>query len=375
MIYDAIVVGLGAAGAATACELAQRGQAVLGLERHTAPNCHASHHGDSRIIRKAYAEHPSYVPLLEASYDGWRRLERESGRQLLYITGSVHGGGPQSEEFTGALQACVEHGLAHEVLEADTLRARFPAFHPEAGHRFVHQPDGGFVASEDAIESLISIARAAGADLRERTPVVDWRAGEGCVEVETPSGTFKARGLVLAAGAWIDRLVPELSRRVWIERQVVGWFDTAAAGPFALGHLPVFTLDTSAGPVFGFPEWRRPGFKIGIHHHLGERVDPDEYATAMNNRDEAALRRALALVFPAANNRLLSASTGVYTVIDDEFFILDLHPAHRNVVIASPCSGHGFKFSPVIGQILSDLVMHGDTVWDIGQHRLARFAA
>lgn len=372
-MFDVIVVGLGAAGAATLHELAKRGARAMGIDRFTAPNDRASHHGESRIIRMAYAEHPSYVPLLGGAYTGWQALEQEAGIRLLHVTGSVHGGLPNGEEFTGAVKAAREHGLDYEILDARALEARFPAFQLPDNYRFVYQPQGGFIASEAAIGAYIAGAKARGSVVLENAPVDSWSSVDNHFVVDTSAGQFRAHSLVLAAGAWLPRLVPELAPSLWIERQPVGWFDTQSSRHFAFGHFPVFTIDTELGQIFGFPEWQRPGFKIGIHHHLHEEVDPDDFERQMNARDEEILRSHVRFAFPSADGPLLNSSAGVYTMTPDEFFLFDLHPRYRRVALASPCSGHGFKFSPVIGQIMADLVLTGVTDWDISQHRLSRF--
>jgi sarcosine oxidase len=370
-VYDTIVVGLGMAGASTLRELAKRGHKVLGLERWTSPNSKASHHGDNRIFRIAYAEHPSYVPMLRSAQQGWLDAEAELGTQLLHVTGSIHGGPADSAEFQGALKACTKHALAHEVLDSADLRRRFSGYRLPDDHRVVFQPDGGFVCAEASVRGFVDLARRAGADVREHEPVLDWQAVGGAIRVTTPQGEYHAARLVLTAGAWMPTLCPTLRPHLTVTRQVVAWLQTSDDS-FLPERFPVFTLDTAFGPMFGFPAWGRPGLKIGRHGHRHERVLPDEVQLQVDGADEAVIRAAVRGIFPAADGPMLSSAVGLYTSTRDEFFVLDQHPEHPQVVLASPCSGHGFKFMPVIGKILSDLAEGATPEFDIRRHRLRR---
>jgi sarcosine oxidase len=373
--FDVIVVGLGMAGAATLDALARRGVRALGLERFSAPNDQASHHGDNRIFRLAYAEDASYVPLLQAALAGWRDAEARSGRALLHTTGSVHGGAEASVEFRGALGACREHGIAHEVLDAAELNRRYPGYRLPAEHRVVFQPDGGFVAAEASIETFLELAKSRGATVKEKVAVRSWQVQAGLARVKTDDGQYVADRLVLAAGAWMPDLVPLLREHLRITRQVVAWFQPQEPALFAPGRFPVFTLDTAAGPVFGFPQWQRPGMKIGRHGHRNEETSPGDVRRGLDETDRQVLQAAVSVSFPDAAGAMLSHGVGVYSNTRDEFFILDHHPEHSEVVLASACSGHGFKFMPVIGRVLSDMALDGCSPMDasLAPHRLDRF--
>ena len=372
--YDVIVVGVGGMGSAAAFHLAARGLRVLALERHALGHAFGSSHGLSRIIRLAYFEHPAYVPLLRRAFALWRELEHGLDEPLLHVTGSLDVGREESGVFDGSLRSCREHGLSHETLDAKALCARFPGWQPTPDMMAVYQPDGGFLTPERCIATHVVRATALGATIREHEPVLEWKAGGGMVSVRTDRTTYDAGQLVIAAGPWMGALVPELRTRLVPERQVVGWFDIAERSRFAPDTFPVFVLDADEGRYYGFPEYGVPGFKIGRYHHRHEVVDPDTIDRDCHPADEAALRDAVSRYFPAADGVMLSSSTCMFTNTPDEHFIIDRAPSAPEVLLVSPCSGHGFKFCSVIGEICADLVTRGATSHDISLFGLSRFA-
>jgi sarcosine oxidase len=374
---DVIVVGAGAMGSAAAMHCAARGLRVVALERHAVGHAFGSSHGLTRIIRLAYFEDPSYVPLLRRAFALWRALEEDLPAPLLHVTGGLDVGPAGSRVFEGALASCREYALPHEVLDASALAARFPGWRPDEAMQAVHQPDAGFLESERCIAAQVARARALGAEVREHVRVTSWQVADGVVRVVTDGGSFEAPRLVLAAGAWMPSLAPSLAPRLAVERQVLGWFDIepASATHFAPAAFPVFIVEQEGAQYYGFPQHGVPGFKIGRYHHLGERVDPDTVDRTVHPYDEAALRDAVSRWFPAANGPLLRSATCLFTNTADEHFIIDVHPAHPEVLLLSPCSGHGFKFASVIGEIAADLVASGTTAHDIGRFRLASRAA
>ncbi|HEX9799928.1 MAG TPA: N-methyl-L-tryptophan oxidase [Thermoanaerobaculia bacterium] len=375
MVSDVIVVGLGAMGSAAAAHLAARGQRVLALERFELGHERGSSHGLTRIIRLAYFEHPSYVPLVRRAFELWRELESAAGERLLHVTGALDVGPEGSEVFAGSLAACRQHALSHEVLDAAALARRVPAWRPAPDARAILQPDGGFLAAERAVAAHAARAAAAGAELRCGERVREWAATSHGVRVVTERAAYEAEQLVLAAGAWLPALVPSLAPLLVPERQVLGWFAVADRAPFAPERFPVFVLDAEEGRFYGFPEHAAPGLKIGKYHHLGERVDPETMERVCRDDDERALRGAVARYFPAADGALLDAKPCLFTNTPDEHFVIDRHPDAPQVLLVSPCSGHGFKFAPVVGEIVADLVERGETAHDIARFRLARFAA
>lgn len=377
MVHDVIIVGLGGMGSAAAWQLARRGQRVLGLERFDIPNAMGSSHGVTRIIRLPYYEDPAYVPLLRRAYALWREAEAATSERLLFITGSIDGGHEDAEVFQGALNSARLHGLPHEVLTGDQVNARFPGFRLPSGMRAVFQPEGGFIASEHAITAHCRLAQAEGADLRARERVLGWEArpgGEG-VRVTTDKGQYEAGRLVLTAGAWMADLAPLLAGRAVAERQVLAWLQPHDPALFQPDRFPVFNLAVEEGRYYGLPIHEVPGFKFGRYHHRAETGPAETMRREVDAEDEGLLRRFAQRYFPAGSGATMALRACLFTNTPDEHFILDHHPEFPQVTLASPCSGHGYKFCSVIGEILADLATgDGATRHEIGFLRLGRAA-
>jgi len=375
MSYDVIVVGVGGMGSATAFQLARRGQRVLGLERFDIPHSMGSSHGISRIIRLPYYEHSDYVPLLKRAFVLWREIETLSGQELLVITGSIDAGREDGELFGGALASARLHELPHEVLTGAEVNARYPGYNLPSTLRAVFQPQGGLLASERAIVAHVNAAMSFGAEIHARERVLGWDAhpgGEGVV-VTTDRGRYEAERLILTAGAWIGELASIVRRLAIAERQVLAWLHPKRPEWFTRERFPVFNIDVEEGRYYGFPIYEVPGFKFGRYHHRGENCAPDLLRREADQADEALLRQFADRYFPQGNGPTMALRACMFTNTPDEHFIIDHHPAHKQVVVASPCSGHGYKFCSVIGEILADLATgDGSTEHDIGFLRLAR---
>ena len=370
--YDIVVCGLGAMGSAALYTLARRGVRVLGIERFAPGHDQGSSHGATRIIRLAYWEHPSYVPLLRRAYELWREFEAAAGQQLLHITGVAEIGPPDGVLVRGTLAAAQLHGLPHEVLSARELMRQLPAFRLPDDFVAVLQPDGGFLAAEPSIHALGALAQAAGAELRSGETVRAIEPRAGGVRVVTGAGEVETGAVIVAAGPWTKSLLSDLPAPLKVTRQVMGWFAPHEPALFAPGQFPVFLIESVHGIHYGFPSFGG-GVKIARHHHRDEVVEPDGYDRTVSAEDEALIRRALAEFLPAANGKLLDAKTCLYTMTPDGDFLIDHLPGAPQVIVASPCSGHGFKFAPVIGEILADLATHGATRHDIARFSLSRF--
>ncbi|HYM71246.1 MAG TPA: N-methyl-L-tryptophan oxidase [bacterium] len=371
--YDAIVIGVGAMGSATVYELTRRGQRVLGLERFDVPHDRGSSHGVNRIIRLAYWEHPSYVPLLRRAYELWRELEHISGERLLIITGGIDAGPEESPTVKGSLLSCALHHLPHELLDAASLHARFPGYCLAPDMVAVYQSDGGFVMSERAIVAYVNAALEGGADVHAREQVLGWEPDGKGVRVRTVHGTYTARRLVLTAGPWAGKLAPSLADLAVPERQVLIWTQPLAPDRFRLGAFPVFNMEAPEGRFYGFPVYSVPGFKIGKYHHRGESADADQVDREIHPEDEAVLREGIRRYFPDADGPTMALKTCLFTNSPDEHFILDVHPEFPQVSIAAGFSGHGFKFASVVGEIMADLSTEERSDFDLGLFRLARF--
>jgi len=368
--YDAIVVGVGGMGSAALYHLARRGKRVLGIERFDIPHEHGSSHGLTRIIRQAYFEHPSYVPLVRRAYELWRELEAEAGEQLLYVTGAVEGG---PRIFEGVVRSSIEHALPFEELDGAEVSRRFPAYRLPPDLPVVYQRDGGFVLPERCIEAHVAGALARGAEVRTGERVLEWSAERDGIRVRTERGEVEGERLVLTAGAYsqeVARLAPGM---VVAQRQVLGWLEPSRPELFAPERFPVFNLALEEGHVYGFPAHGVPGFKIGYYDYEGAKGDPESIPREPRPADEVPLRRFAERYFPDGAGPVLDLKTCLFELSPDEHFLIDRHPETELAVVGAGFSGHGFKFCSVVGEILADLTLEGETLHDIGFLRLSRF--
>jgi sarcosine oxidase len=373
--FEAIVVGLGAHGSAAAAELGRRGLRVLGLERFGRGEGRGSSGGWSRMIRLSHYEHPWLVPLAEAAWDGWRALERETGLAILTQTGGLYAGPPGSPIVAGATEGAAGHGLDHEVLDAGEIHARWPIFEPADDLVGILEARAGALRADRGNAGHLAVAERAGATLRYDARLVDWRpASGGGFEVELADGTKAgADRLILTAGPWIGDLVPDLGLPLEVEREVPMWFrppiDPAESGA---DRLPVWVMGDGDTTFYGIPHDQTLGLKVSIHH-WGARVDPEAVDRAVGERDVERVRAFLRRRMPAADGPLVHAEVCLYTNTPDQTFVIDRHPAAAGMAFASACSGHGYKFAPVVGRILADLVTEGVTSWPVERFRVGRF--
>jgi sarcosine oxidase len=373
--FDAIVVGLGAHGSATAASFTRRGLRVLGLERFGRGEAFGSSGGRSRIIRVAHYEDPIYAPLARASWDRWLDLEAETGAAILTRTGGLYAGPPGSALVRGAIAAAQVHGVGHEIVGSAEIRRRWPAFTPAADAVGVVEDQAGILDAERANAAHLLVAERGGAELRFGARVIDWRpSAGGGLEVETDDGTLAgADQLVLTAGPWVGDLVPDLQLPLAVERQPVCWFEpTVPVADVGVGRLPIWLMATDDGTFYGFPHDPELGLKVS-HHHSDVIVDPEVVDREVRPADVERIRAFIRDRMPAAGGPLTTSRICLYTNTPDDRFVIDLHPAAAGVAVASACSGHGFKFAPVIGEILADLATDGHTDWPIEAFRSDRF--
>ena len=374
--FDAVVVGLGTHGSATAAELARRGLHVLGLDRFERGVAMGSGGGWSRMIRLAHYERPWLVPLAAESWDAWRALEAETGAAILTETGGLYGGPPRSAIVAGALESAGGHDLDFEVLDADEIHARWPIFRFAPDTVAVLEAKAGALRADRAIEAHLGVAERNGAALRFGRGVVDWRpAAGGGFEVEDAGGVVVGgEHLVLTAGPWIGGLVPDLRLPLTIERERPMWWEPPI-DPAGVGadRLPVWVVEDDDTAFYGIAHDPDLGLKVSIHH-WAEFVDPDRIDRVVGPADVERVRAFLRRRMPAADGDLRHAEVCLYTNTPDEVFVIDRHPAAAGVAFASACSGTGFKFAPVIGSILADLVLDGISRHPIERFRADRFA-
>ena len=370
--FDVAVIGLGAMGAHAVEQLAARGVSVIGIERFGPLHDRGSSHGDSRLIRLGYFEDPAYVPLLRRAYANWRGLETRSREAMLTITGVLQIGRPDSKIVSGVLAACRLHGITYELLDAEAVRRRYPAFAMNEGDVAVIEPEGGFLRPELAITAALKLAGANGAVLHFNERVTAIGADDGGVTLVSDAGQYRAKKVIVAAGSYVAGLLPGLAGFAVPIKQVVGWYPAREALATALGRMPGFLVDEGeAGSWFGFPDLGE-GVKTGKHGHFFEPIDPEQDNPAVNAADRAVNDAFMARRLPGVVPTGTRFITCRYTMLPGEDFLIDRLPGEANIIVASPCSGHGFKFASVVGEILADLALDGGTALPI---ELFSFAA
>jgi sarcosine oxidase len=372
--YDVIVLGLGGMGAAAAAELARRGRRVLGLERFSFAHDRGSSHGQTRIIRTAYFEHPDYVPLVRRAFSGWYALEQRQGAPLLTECDLVTIARPDSELRAGVLASAEQHGLPIEHLSPSELRRRFPAFTFDDSFLGVVEGSAGFLRVEDCLHTLLREAGALGAELHAEEPALSWGASDKAVAVHTARGEYRAAALVITAGPWARQLLGRWGKSLSLMRQVMLWFAPPDPAPFRRDVFPIFLVDVPGGPFYGLPAIDPAGMKVARHYGAPTVTSPDEVSREVTDEDEQAVRAFLRKHIPGADGPRARGSVCIYTLTPDHHFLIDHHPEHAHVALAAGFSGHGFKFAPVVGEILADLVEKGETDLPAGMFRLGRLA-
>ena len=370
--FDVIVIGAGGMGSAAAFELARRGRRVLALEQFPLVHDRGSSHGHTRIIRRAYFEHPAYVPLVRRAYERWYDLEQRTGRHLLTECDCLCVGPPAGEVVNGVLASAREHALAVERLGPADLRARYPQLRFDDGYVGVLEHGAGFLYVEDCVRAHLEAARTLGAVIQADEPVTAWASDGRSVSVTTAKGEYRAAGLVLTAGPWAGRLLSGRGTALRVMRQTILWFGTADEAAFRRDVFPIFLAEVPGGPFYGLPALDGRGLKVARHYGAPELSAPEEVERAVRPADEVPVRQFLREHIPAADGPLRAGQTCIYTLTPDRHFLIDCHPDHPNVVVAAGFSGHGFKFASVVGEILADLVEAGTTRWPIDMFSFAR---
>ena len=360
--FDVAVIGLGAMGSAALSFLAARGVKTIGIDAYYPAHTLSSSHGDSRLIRLGYFEDPSYVPLLQRAYRNWRALETRLRADILTITGVLQIGAEDSKIVAGTRASCKMHELAHEVLDKAEMARRFPAFQLDEEEIAVLDPQGGYLRPEAAVMGYLKLAAQDGAVLHFGERVTAIETSDRGVKIRSANAQYRATKVVVATGSWIAELVPQLQAHAVPIRQVVAWYQPRDGFSTEPQRMPCFLRDErEEGSYFGFPAIGVDGVKVGRHAHFREPIDPNQPNPSVNNADTALLDGFIAKRLPAAAGLRANAVTCRYTMLPSEDFLLDLAPGNPNVVVASPCSGHGFKFTSVVGEVLADLALEGGT--------------
>lgn len=362
---DVAIVGLGAMGSAAAWQLAARGRRVMGFDRFHPPHANGSSHGRSRIIREAYFESPFYVPMVRRAWELWSQLEERSGRRLYRPTGGLTIGPPQGKLVSGFIESAEAHSVGFERLSAEEVGERFPVFRPDRHMVAVLESRAGVLLPEDCISVMLDLARQAGCALYFDEPIEQWTpAGDGFV-LRTRHGEYRADQVVFSAGAWMATELPGIPLPLTVARQAMFW--VSSRGPrerFFPDSFPVWLWETRRGPVFyGFPDLG-DGPKIA-RHHGGRATTADTVSREVQAEESNEVLAFLRGAIPALAGAVTDTRICLYTNTPDEHFIIDRHPRHPGAWIVSPCSGHGFKFAPAIGEAVADLVTGKSPRYDL----------
>jgi monomeric sarcosine oxidase len=372
--YDVIVLGTGGIGSAALYQLARRGVRAIGVDRFHPPHDRGSSHGQTRVIRQAYFEHPSYVPLLLDSYRRWHELEQTTGRHLYDEIGLVEIGPPDGIVVPGVLRAASEHGLEVEQLTAAEVTESWSGLQVPSLLAAVFERRAGYLLVEDCVRAHLAAAQAAGAELLTDTPVRNWSATDCDVRVQTDRGELQAGRLIVTAGAWATTLLHGLSVQLEVRRKSLFWFHAESPEYEVASGLPVFLFELPAGVFYGFPKLDEQGVKVAEHSGGCVVNDPLDLDRSVDMIEQQRVTDFLTAHLPNVSHRVVEHAVCLYTMSPDEHFIVDRHPVHANVTFAAGLSGHGFKFAPVLGAALADLSLAGTTNLPVEFLSLSRFA-
>lgn len=370
MKVDIGIIGLGAMGSAAAWSLSLRGATVLGVDRHPLGHALGSSHGKTRIIRSVYSEGNIYDALVDEAYAGWDRLEREFGQAFYRKTGGLDISVKADGIFQEALAAAKASGKPFEVLEGQAIEQRVPALDLNGRGRAVYNADAGLLDSDEASAWMRADAIRRGADLRGETPVAGWqRVSDGFI-LKAGDEEITCRKLIIAAGAWCGALVPALQPVLVPERQVIAWYRADGA---SYDRLPIFQLETdTAERFYVFPPHRGQGLKAGLYNHRRERGAVHIAPRGVDEDDLALLAAGLSDCLPGVDQTPLETAECRFTLAPGDRFIMGCMPDDKDLVLLSPCSGHGYKFVPAIGEIAADLALEKDPAVDLAPFSVER---
>lgn len=370
--YDCIVLGMGGFGSGALYHLARRGARVLAIEQFQPAHGRGSSHGETRIIRQAYFEHPDYVPLLRRSYDLWRELESETGRRLMHLCGLMLAGPPDGEAISGAKLAAKLHELEIESVSAVSAAERFPGFRVPEGSEVVFEDNAGYLEVENCVRAHLERAEAQGAALRTGEAVREWSSDGKTVRVRTDRGEYEAARLIVTAGAWASRLLADLNVPLTVLRKPVFWHAVTGPEYDVAGGAPAFYFEMPSGAFYGFPSLDGATVKLAEHTGGEPVADPDQLDRSTSERDSDSVRDFIEQTTPALDPRPQRSSVCMYTMSPDGHFLVDRHPQHANVVFGAGFSGHGFKFTSVLGEALAELALEGATTLPVEFLRIDR---
>lgn len=355
--YDAIVLGTGGVGSAALYHLARQGVRALGIDRFPGGHDRGSSHGQTRIIRLAYFEHPDYVPLLRRAYQLWEELQALAGQSLYVETGLLEVGPPNGVVIPGVIASARQHQLAVEHLTPQDVASRFPGFKAPEGYQSLFESRAGYLRVEDCVLAHLRLAKQLGADICIGPTVKCWSVRKGVVHIETDEGNYETPRLIVTAGAWSPVLLPHLEKHFEIRRKHLHWFATRSNVYHADRGAPCFFYETPNGHFYGFAQIDDRGVKVAEHSGGTPIVDPLNDDRGIDPQDQSRVRSFLKDWLPEVSDQATGHATCFYTMSSDENFIIDRHPEYSQVVFAAGLSGHGFKFASVLGETLTELTL------------------
>ena len=374
MNYDVMIIGAGSMGMAAGYYLSKSGKKTLLLDSFHPPHNKGSHHGETRIIRYAYAEGEEYVPFILKAQELWNKLERDTGKSLFIPTGVLSVGNRESNFIQNTISSSTTYSLPLEVMDPAEVQNRWSGITMPNDSIGCFEPTSGVLKCEESIKAYQMLAEMNGATILSNSRVKEIHIQEEKVTIKTSDKTFHTDSLVVAAGAWSGHLLSMLDLDLPLTpvRKTFAWFD-ANEKIYNANDFPAFAFETSQGLYYGFPSVDGAGLKVG-RHDGGERINPDEGMKQFGEivEDEEDLIQFLNQYLPEIG-RLKDGKTCMYTLTPDEKFVIDVHPKYSNVAIAAGFSGHGFKFSSAVGQALSNLIVSGKNEIDISQFSIDRF--
>ena len=357
-----VIIGAGAMGSAAAYRLARRGEPVLLIEQFPLGHDRGSSHGAARITRHSYAD-PSYARLMPAAFQAWKELEADAGQSVYIRTGGVSFS-PAGFDYVACVAANLESvGVPHRRMTGADWNRVNPTFSVPATHDVVFEPDAGILAAARAVALQLELARAHGGaktQVMPSTPVRRIDLDGTRPVVVTDSLTITTDRLIVTAGAWVKHLLPQLPVPLEATRQQVLYFRPSDPAPYRIGRFPVFIFKGSGEDeaFYGMPGFLGTGIKVA--RHFGPKTDPDVEDRTVADAYREIVRGFLRNHIPALAGAAIDlAETCLYTVAPDEHFLVDFLPGRTDVIVASPCSGHGFKFSCLIGQVLAEMATGG----------------
>ncbi|MBC7473105.1 MAG: N-methyl-L-tryptophan oxidase [Candidatus Sericytochromatia bacterium] len=383
--FDVIVVGLGAMGSSACYYLSQNNINVLGLDQFNPPHNFGSSHGETRIIREAYFEHPLYVPLVQRAYDLWEDLQQKTTNiksdklennesallsdRLFLKTSGLMLGKKDSGVVSGAKKSAETHNLNYKLFNSDQIKKNYPAFNIPADNIGILENRAGILFPEKCIKKYLEYAKNKGVKINYNEKMISWKSNNSNITVTTDKNVYYTDKLILSTGAWIKEIIPNLKLK--ITRQVLFWLDTKGNDEFKSEKFPIYICEKNPEKIFyGFPDLGT-GMKIAFHNH-GQEIKPDNLDKNIYSDEIKEISDIVGKYFPKLKTNIIKSEVCMYTNTEDENFIIDYYPSNNNVIVASPCSGHGFKFSSAIGEILSQMANNTSLKFDLDPFKIQK---